>query len=391
MQLCEGWPVRDGSAVRRKTSRAVSGRLPGGSARRSVFFALALLAGFAPLASLQAADDENERIRSTVSSILEGKQTGRTFKWENPATGNAGMITVLGSFYDRQDRICREYRRTLFAPGEAGGRTVEGVGCRQEAGRWLLLEPQPRLAAFRQIRPLQARGLPQSDPSPEDPGWAGYNAAALARQRAARVAMAARTGASSSSRAQGRAQMAALDHPVPRARPVSAPIPAAATGTRHGQESGRDARRGGGPVNVSSPAVSRHSGDDGSLSPQDRMTGLLAGMLSDYRRHFGLGPVAGNTILTSAAALHAEDMNAHQALRHDGSDGMPFWERARRVGYEGTLLAQNAAHGDVSLQDIFQGWIRSQAHRDNILDPQVNEIGLARSGPYWTLILGRHS
>ena len=39
-------------------------------------------------------------------------------------------------------------------------------------------------------------------------------------------------------------------------------------------------------------------------------------------------------------------------------------------------------------KSVIEGWIKSPGHCKNIMNPAYKEIGAARKGNYWTLVLG---
>jgi len=39
-------------------------------------------------------------------------------------------------------------------------------------------------------------------------------------------------------------------------------------------------------------------------------------------------------------------------------------------------------------KSVIEGWIKSSGHCKNIMKPAYKEIGVARKGNYWTLVLG---
>jgi uncharacterized protein YkwD len=75
-------------------------------------------------------------------------------------------------------------------------------------------------------------------------------------------------------------------------------------------------------------------------------------------------------------------------MSHTGSDGSDMGQRITRAGYRWGSAAENVASGFTSAQSVFNGWMNSPGHRDNILSNHVHMgVGAATGGDgvmYWT-------
>ncbi|HJS60918.1 MAG TPA: hypothetical protein VJ800_04105, partial [Pseudolabrys sp.] len=65
--------------------------------------------------------------------------------------------------------------------------------------------------------------------------------------------------------------------------------------------------------------------------------------------------------------------------------GLPVLHRNGRAG----ARAENVAAGCASESCAIALWVGSPGHRENMLLPDVRKYGLASSGQYWCLVLGR--
>ena len=93
-----------------------------------------------------------------------------------------------------------------------------------------------------------------------------------------------------------------------------------------------------------------------------------------------LNPLTLNIELINASTEHSMDMKYNiGGLNHMGSDGSSFSERARRANYTGFPRAENIAVGQRSPQEVFNSWMNSPGHRQNILLPDTTEMGIGRS------------
>lgn len=90
----------------------------------------------------------------------------------------------------------------------------------------------------------------------------------------------------------------------------------------------------------------------------------------------GLAPLKWSDTLAGAARQHALRMAAQNTLSHQlpGEPGMA--ERASHEGAHFTSLAENVAEGP-SAQSIHRQWMNSPPHRANLLDPQLDSVGIA--------------
>lgn len=57
-------------------------------------------------------------------------------------------------------------------------------------------------------------------------------------------------------------------------------------------------------------------------------------------------------------------------------------------GVEYSEALENIAAGQQSPQQVVKGWLNSEGHRKNILDPNVTHIGIGydKDGNYWTQV-----
>jgi uncharacterized protein YkwD len=117
-----------------------------------------------------------------------------------------------------------------------------------------------------------------------------------------------------------------------------------------------------------------------------------ANAISSFRAENGLPPVTVNATLVDAAEFQADEMARQDRLSHTVSGDLT--RRMGRVGYQWRAVAENIAAGQRNLQEAMDGWIMSPAHRENLLNPMVTEIGIATAfNPnsqyrvYWALIL----
>ena len=106
----------------------------------------------------------------------------------------------------------------------------------------------------------------------------------------------------------------------------------------------------------------------------------LVELTNQARLANGLTPLAEHPSLVAATQKYA---NLHAHLSPDRLDhhlnGSTLDSRVEAEGYAGwTFLAENLVWGSVDLSpaEAVQAWLASPAHRDNMLNPTVNETGV---------------
>ncbi len=98
-------------------------------------------------------------------------------------------------------------------------------------------------------------------------------------------------------------------------------------------------------------------------------------------------PIVWNKNLEKAAKQHSEDMNNRDYFSHTGSDGSSTGDRIMQNNYLWSLYGENIGKGYSNEQAVVKGWINSPPHCKNIMNPRVKDMGVARSGAYWTQVL----
>ncbi len=122
-----------------------------------------------------------------------------------------------------------------------------------------------------------------------------------------------------------------------------------------------------------------------------------------FREGENRGPVKANAGLKKAAQGLAVYMAAHDAFSHT-ADGREPWDRIKQAGYEYCIALENIAYEynsegfttDDLAKQFIEGWENSPPHRKNMLDPDVDDIGVGvaystKTGRYYAVQdYGRH-
>jgi len=98
--------------------------------------------------------------------------------------------------------------------------------------------------------------------------------------------------------------------------------------------------------------------------------------------------------LGNAALRHSRDMADNDFFSHTGSDGSSPIDRMRDAGFNGNGWGENISSFtfERNAEQVVQGWMDSDGHCANIMNPNFNILGSAKASnstwEYWTLNLG---
>jgi uncharacterized protein YkwD len=117
----------------------------------------------------------------------------------------------------------------------------------------------------------------------------------------------------------------------------------------------------------------------------------VADLVNQQRAINNLPALTLNTKLMAAARAHSQDMAEQGFFSHTGSNGSDVGDRISATGYDWTSYGENIAAGYATPENVVDGWMKSDGHRENILSANVTELGVgyvAKSGSpythYWT-------
>lgn len=149
---------------------------------------------------------------------------------------------------------------------------------------------------------------------------------------------------------------------------------------------------------VALPSVAADAGDDAKPASQPPFTPdeqLIFELTNKAREENKLPPLKPNAILTQVARAHSANMAKQQKMEHE-LDGKKPKDRVLAAGYDYHYMGENIAYGfgpGFGPREIFDGWMKSPGHRDNILKKEYREIGIGivsdgRGGTYYTQEFG---
>jgi uncharacterized protein YkwD len=99
-------------------------------------------------------------------------------------------------------------------------------------------------------------------------------------------------------------------------------------------------------------------------------------MGNQARQAQGLRPLQWDPALAAAALNHCARMAAEGPISHQYAGEPDLSERAGHAGAHFSYIEENVAVGDQPVS-IHQAWMHSQGHRDNLLNPAVDRVGVA--------------
>ena len=117
-------------------------------------------------------------------------------------------------------------------------------------------------------------------------------------------------------------------------------------------------------------------GQEGNLNTT-RIQQELLSLVNAEREQVGAAPLVMNEQLNQAARREAIDIARQRRLSHVGSDGSTVRTRIEDTGYLWSAIGENIAMGQTSPEAVMAAWMRSEGHRQNILNPEFSELGLA--------------
>ena len=123
----------------------------------------------------------------------------------------------------------------------------------------------------------------------------------------------------------------------------------------------------------------------------------IVALTNAERAKVGLAPVQSNALLQNSAQLHAQDMARRVFFSHQNPDGLRSFDRIKAGGYVrppcdcswNYWTGENIARGQKTVDEVMEDWMHSPTHREDILSPNFDEIGIGLSGAHWVQNFGK--
>lgn len=100
-------------------------------------------------------------------------------------------------------------------------------------------------------------------------------------------------------------------------------------------------------------------------------------LTNQRRMEEGLSPLRVNNTLSEVAQRKAGDMFAFNYWAHISPSGRDPWSFFQEMGYRYLYAGENLARDFMNSGSVVDAWMNSPSHRDNIVNPNYQEIGLA--------------
>jgi hypothetical protein len=114
----------------------------------------------------------------------------------------------------------------------------------------------------------------------------------------------------------------------------------------------------------------------GAQAPRESAERILFDAANRDREARQLRPLRWDNSLANGARQHAQRMAQQNTLAHQLPGEEDFKARALRAGARFSSLAENIAEGP-NVPGIHTQWMNSPPHRENLLDPKLDSIGIA--------------
>jgi len=105
-------------------------------------------------------------------------------------------------------------------------------------------------------------------------------------------------------------------------------------------------------------------------------------LVNELRQEQGVSPVAPNEMLRKAATIRAQETEeAFSHTRPDGSDAFTVFEE-EGISYPYRTVGENLGMATYHLDEvgmaefIFDGWVESEGHYENMIRPEYEEVGV---------------
>jgi len=100
-------------------------------------------------------------------------------------------------------------------------------------------------------------------------------------------------------------------------------------------------------------------------------------LTNEQRVSQGLSPLRYNETLADAARRKAANMFEENYWAHNSPSGISPWYWFKQAGYNYVHAGENLAKDFGSSDRMISAWMNSPTHRENIVSPEYQEIGLA--------------
>ncbi|WP_214483148.1 CAP domain-containing protein [Bacillus sp. SM2101] len=152
------------------------------------------------------------------------------------------------------------------------------------------------------------------------------------------------------------------------------------------QDPGDDDTQGPGDDDTQNPGDddTQNSEDDGTQDPGDddsdevraEFVNEVVNLVNIEREAEGLDPLTLSDEVTDVAQVKAKDMRDNNYFDHVSPTYGEPGDMLINFGVNYRMSGENIAAGHTTPEDVVEGWMNSEGHRENILRPAFTEIGI---------------
>lgn len=115
-------------------------------------------------------------------------------------------------------------------------------------------------------------------------------------------------------------------------------------------------------------------------------------LTNTYRAKNGLPALIWDEDFAAVAQMHCDDMQARGYFDHNTPEGKTPFQRMNDYGIIYMSAGENIAVGYPTPEAVMEGWIASDSHRQNILNPTFKYMGVGynKEGRYWAQEFGSY-
>ena len=127
---------------------------------------------------------------------------------------------------------------------------------------------------------------------------------------------------------------------------------------------------------MTAPLVWAQAAQQGAKAPIQPEAWRLVLLANSERNQLGVKPLWWDPALAKAALEHCRRMVQEGELAHRYGGEANVEERAAQAGAHFSLIEENIAIG-ATPAEIHKGWMESPEHKQNLLNPDVDRVGIA--------------
>ena len=136
----------------------------------------------------------------------------------------------------------------------------------------------------------------------------------------------------------------------------------------------------------------------GESTPLNEAEKVMLDLHNEERTSRGLSPLCLRPELLQSSRAHSADMIEERYFSHDSPvgetssdrmrsagytpEGYASWRVGENIAYRSHYYADAPTRGD--LHQVFDGWMQSEGHRENLLNPEFRELGLGTATGEYT-------